>query len=277
MRNKFITALISAVVFSSVLALNTLAYAKIDLPDYTDENQAGVLVDLTDGEYLDEDDVEELEDLLEDTAEKVGFNVGVVVTDYIPNTVRNYEGVGNYQEDEVYEYTDYCFDEIFGINNTADGVLLVINYYTLYDYILADGEAQTYINDSRTQKMLDDMYPAMKAYDTRGEIEDYAAAVVKMYNKGSVRVEGMFRVGFVGLIIGIITAIIIYFSTKSSYSKYPKTSPANYINRNNTNFSVKQDRFIRQYTTRVRNSSSSGGGGRSGGGGGGRSGGGRGR
>lgn len=288
---KILGFVLSALMLSSALAISCAAdydydlddfYGlsadnAYDLPDYTDEDEAGVIVDLTDGEYLDEDEIEDLEDLLQDTAERVGFNVGVVVTDYIPNAVRNHQGNTNYQEDAVYEYTDYCFDEIFGKNNTADGVLLIINYYTLYDYILADGEAQTYINDSRTQEMFDDMYAAMKAYDAYAEVEDYAASVVKMYNRGSVRVEGMFKVGFIGLIIGLITAVIIYFSTKSSYSKHPKTSANTYINRNNTNFTVREDRFIRQYTTRVRNSSSSGGGGRSGGGGGGRSGGGRGR
>lgn len=286
---KIIISILTALSLASSLALGCVGFDYdlddfyglnsndyYDLPDYTDAECEGVLVDFTDGEYLNDDEIEELDDILDDVAKQVGFNVGVVVTDYVPGTVRNYQGSTNYQEYQVEEYAYECFDIMFGERDTADGVLLLINYYTLYDQIWADGEAEIYINDARTQKIFDAIEPAMKAYDAYAEIDGFAQQVLRMYDKGNVRVEGAFKGGFIGLLIGVVIALCVYFSTKSSYSKYKKTTSSTYVDRNNTNFTEKQDTFIRQYTTRVRNSSSSGGGGRSGGGGG-RSGGGRGR
>ncbi|MBQ7131119.1 MAG: TPM domain-containing protein [Oscillospiraceae bacterium] len=288
---RVIVSILSAFIITAGLAVNATASYDYDLddfyglsgdncydlPDYTDAESEGVIVDLT-GERLDEDELDELDDILDDAAEKVGFNIGVVVTDYIPGAVRNYSGSQNYQEYEVEEYAYECFDIMFGERDQADGVLLLINYYTLYDQIWADGEAEIYINDARTQKIFDAIEPAMLDYDTYAEAEGFAAQVIRMYKKGDARKDGAFSGGLIGLVIGLIIAVIVYFSNKSSYSKYPKTAANTYVDRSNTNFTDKQDRFIRQYTTRVRNSSSSGGGGggRSGGGGG-RSGGGRGR
>lgn len=273
---KKITFLLTLVMLCSVFSLQVTAVS--DLPDYTNAHNKGVIVDLT-GEYLDEKQLDELDDILDDAAEEVGFNIGVIITDYIPGAVKNYSGSQNYQEDKVADYAYDCFDEMFGEKNQADGVLLLINYYTLYDWIWADGEAEKYINDSRTQDIFDAIEPAMLDYDTYNEAKGFAEQVVKMYHRGNVKISGALSGGFAGIAIGFVIALIVYFSNKKAYSKYPKTAANTYVNKANTRFTDRQDRFIRQYTTRTYNSSSSsgGGGGRSSGGGGGRSGGGRGR
>lgn len=73
--------------------------------------------------------------------------------------------------------------------------------------------------------------------------------------------------------IGLIMSLILYFIIKSKYKFKDKTSPGIYVANGRTNFTVKTDTFIREYTTKTKIESSSGGGH---GGGGGHSGGGRG-
>ena len=63
-----------------------------------------------------------------------------------------------------------------------------------------------------------------------------------------------------GIIAGILTAIVMFFSIKSTY-KFKKSCNSDvYIERNETNFTERQDRFIRKYTTKTKIQSSSSGG-----------------
>ena len=72
-----------------------------------------------------------------------------------------------------------------------------------------------------------------------------------------------------GFVIGLIVALITFFAVKTHYKFKSALAPTAYVNRKNLTFHNQYDRFVRQYTSRVRIESSSGGGG--GGGGGGRS------
>lgn len=207
MMKRLFSALLCTFIAASALCVNSFAASANDLPDYTDESQAGVIVDLTDGEYLDADEIEELEEILGNTAENVGFNIGVIITDDIPDA-EDYETDG-YQEDIVEEYANHCFDEIF----EDDGILLLINYHTLYDYVLSDGSAQDYINDSEIEEIFNAIEPAMSDYDTHGEIESFANEISDIclggdYGAADGTISADDGYSFTGIIMNIISIII---------------------------------------------------------------------
>ena len=72
----------------------------------------------------------------------------------------------------------------------------------------------------------------------------------------------------VGMLCGIVIALIMFFSIKSTYKFKKSCDSSVYVERNETDFTVRDDRFIRQYTTKtkIESSSSSGGSHHSGGG-----------
>lgn len=163
---RIIASVLTVIAFTSSLALSSGAAS---LPDYKDAVNEGVIVDLTDEGCLFDFELEELDSLLDDTAENVGFNVGIVITDNIPGADER----SGYQEELVEDYANSCFDEMFG----DDGILLVINYHTLYDYITADGTAAEYIGEAEVQDIFDEIELAMINYDTYSEIEGFANGV----------------------------------------------------------------------------------------------------
>lgn len=72
----------------------------------------------------------------------------------------------------------------------------------------------------------------------------------------------------IGALCGIITSIIMFFAIKSTYKFKKSCDSSIYVEKNQTNFTIRDDRFIREYITKtkIESSSSSGGSHHSGGG-----------
>jgi uncharacterized protein len=77
------------------------------------------------------------------------------------------------------------------------------------------------------------------------------------------------RIWIVSAIIGLLTALITFLSSKGNYKFKAKTNPSIYLSKDNVNYTQKSDTHIRTYQTKRKIESSSGGGGSRGGGGGG--------
>ncbi len=210
-----------------------------------------------------------------------------------------------YGDSDVIRTADDNYDALFnpqyGVD--TDGILLLINNSTKYDYISTSGKGQLYFyngsEDNRVDEIFDYMWDNILAGDTYAAIEDFCVAVGSMYDEGIpgnayvydhdteeymymkgdelVAADSLpWWFGFslwpalpMGLIIGLIVCLVSNACIKNSYKFTKALTPTNYISHNETKFNISEDHFIRQYRTRTRISSSSGG--RSGGGGGGRS------
>ncbi len=210
-----------------------------------------------------------------------------------------------YGDSDVIRTADDNYDELFnpqyGVD--TDGILLLINNSTKYDYISTSGTGQLYFyngdEDNRVDEIFDYMWDNILAGDTYEAIEDFCVAVERlyragapsdayvyksdvdqyMYMKGDTLVESdslpwwfsfsLWPALPMGLIIGLIVCLVSNACIKNSYKFTKALTPTNYISHNETKFNIREDMFIRQYRTRMRINTSSGG--RSGGGGGGRS------
>jgi len=205
----------------------------------------------------------------------------------------------------VAAYADDAYDALFNpqYDVDTDGVLLLINNSTNYDYLSTSGMGQLYYyngsDDDRTWQILEDITPALKNEDYLSAIYTFCTDLEKYYNagipdnsysydaeketyyynSGGSLVEAnslpwWFGTNFrflipLGLIIGAIAAAIAAFCIKNSYQLKKSLSPINYVSQQETNFYVKDDLFLRRHVSKTYISSDSGG--RSGGGGGGHS------
>ncbi len=208
-------------------------------------------------------------------------------------------------DNDVIRFADDCYDELFnpqyGVD--TDGILLVINNSTKFDYITTSGMGQMYFyngpEDDRVDEIFDYMWDNILEGNTYAAIEDFCYAVESLYDEGipdgayvydDDTEEYMYMKGDklvtadslpwwfgfslwpalpMGLIIGLIVCLVSNACIKNSYKFTRALNPTNYISHNETKFTARDDIFIRQYRTRTRINTSSGG--RSGGGGGGRS------
>lgn len=205
-------------------------------------------------------------------------------------------------DNDVMRTADNNYDDLFnpqyGVD--TDGILLLINNSTKFDYISTSGIGQIYFyngdEDNRVDEIFDYMWDHILAGDTYAAIEDFCVITERLYHKGApddayvyerdtdqylymkggelVKADSLpWWFGFdlfpalpMGLIIGLIVCLVSNACIKSSYKFTKALTPTNYISQNETKFNIKEDMFIRQYRTRTRISSSSGGGGGGGGG-----------
>ncbi len=211
-----------------------------------------------------------------------------------------------YGDSDVIRTADDNYDQLFnpqyGVD--TDGILLLINNSTQYDYISTSGAGQLYFyngdEDNRVDEIFDAMWDHILDGETYNAIEDFCLEVKRQYRSGppadayvyqhdtgeylymkgntavlSKNLPWWFHFNLfpalpMGLIIGAIVCLTAVACIKNSYKLTKALSPTNYISHNETRFHISDDLFLRQYQTRTRISSSSGGS-RSGGGGGGRS------
>lgn len=204
---------------------------------------------------------------------------------------------------EVTTTADDNYDALFNpqADVDTDGVLLIINNSTKYDYISTSGMGQLYYYngaaDNRVQYMFDSMRPYLESEDYVGAVGDYLENLDWFYETGIPKnaytyneSTGMYHYShkgelkeakslpfwfgksmlmLVGLPIGIglLAALIAYFSISISYKRRIPLSPTNYISRKDTRFTVQQDMFLRKYVTKQHIDRDGGGGGGGGGGG----------
>lgn len=206
-----------------------------------------------------------------------------------------------YGDNDVENTADNNYDELFnpqyGVD--TDGILLLINNSTKYDYISTSGKGQFYFyngaEDNRVDEIFDYMWDHILAGETYAAIEDFCVVTERLYREGVpddayvyerdtdqyMYIKGdqlitadslpwwfgfsLFPALPMGLIIGLIVCLVSNACIKNSYKFTKALTPTNYISQNETKFNIKEDMFIRQYRTHTRISSSSGGGGGGGG------------
>ena len=207
---------------------------------------------------------------------------------------------------EEHSYEKYC--DIFG--EYTDGVLLYLDlagYSTASDAMYFSGKAHLMYQD-RLDDMFDSLYihlpksgQTIHSLDFMDGITTFCKDIetyekkfkpnIFKYEKNKLSKEYTYMRGdtlyitkskapgsrFIFMqaasLIGLVIALIVYFSVKKHYQFKTSTNPSVYVSHGETNFTEKSDTYIRTYTTRHRIQSSSGGS-RGGGGGGVRSGGG---
>lgn len=232
---------------------------------------AGVLADggprvyiLDSRGYLSETEVMNIGRAADSFADKSGFNVILVITDDIGSPKTDSHAV---------EYADDLYDEYCGTD--TDGILLLINNDTKYDYISTSGVCINYYSDYRIERILDEIhgYLADGSYaDAAREFiyqAEYYYGLGKANNQHSVAGlevdidELTSTLAFLFIMAFAVGGIIFAVNLKSYNIK--KASNAFYINKNSLRFNQRTDVFMGTFTSRVYSPRSSGGsGGRSG-------------
>ncbi len=223
-------------------------------------------------------------------AQKVGINIGIVITaELLDNN-------GRHVSDDKY-IEDFCKAN-FGSKSDSISLLLFNSHdKPEYDYCEDDmymiGKADE-LYYKRADKIWDNIYAALDNHNVKSDLPS-EPNVYKNYSSANYYMACMnfckildkygdpgsaFWVGlgdfvrenigavFFGCIVGVVVALIFANSIKKSYMKKAPISAAQYLDKHRTDITYRNDAFIREYTTSYRTSSSSGGG-RSGGGGGG--------
>lgn len=239
------------------------SFYKVRLEDYQGE--------------LSQDEYDSLYGEMQDKADEIGANIGVVLTNGV--------GSGNEQK-----YTDDFLDENFGAESSSIVLMLVRAGTGEQDWISCTQHA--YDNYGRKiDRIFDAVYDGL-AYNggdnypaairnflsfLSGEKLPYAGAnysgnYIDDYDDNSGKSFMNFGTGVLGgLIVALIITIVVVKAVSGSYKKKAPISARAYIDTNMTHFTERRDMFVREYTTSHRVSSSSSGGGgshRSGGGGG---------
>ncbi len=226
-----------------------------------------LLHDLDDS--LTSDEENQLITRLAETVEITNFSVCILITDDIGQDKSDY-GVMDFAD--VY-YENYC-----GMN--TDGILLLLNNDTKYDWISTSGScidtfanSIDYIFDNIWDNVLEGrLYIA--GFDFCNAVIYYSENVVSNYDddydysyEGELHFD--LEMGFsMLLVMGVFIAIgLTIFSAiiKANYSLKKNPSVADYVLKNSLAFTQQTDTYLRTYTTRTRVNSSSSGGRRSGG------------
>ncbi len=221
------------------------------------------LCDLDDS--LSETEEEALLEIMRETVEAAGFSVCIVITDDIgsPKTDR-----------QTIDYADVYYEELCGVD--TDGILLLINNDTKYDWISTSGSCIHLFTDARIDAMFDQFYGelqdgeyfsaclafcgeveyyAKKGYDFSGE---HSSGQTEFYSDASDFTLNPGLLFFV--LFGTVFAVVIFVSTVSSrYSLKAQKGAGSYVLRDSLLFSENKDVFIRTYVTRHTVSSGSSG------------------
>lgn len=234
---------------------------------------------------------EQLEEVMQKTADKIKCNIGIVITGDLNGKISQ-------------SFADNYSDNLFGYNSDSIVLLLLnrhdnpeygnTNYYK--DWISTSGRARTLYDNhidtifDKTYRGLDRSFPCPEpqhkknVYVYSGGTQDsiqfymageYFCKALKAYSNPFSRfinnaVEFLtadFVVTFVIIVVTVLITVIVVSTNVSKYKKKKPISASTYLDRDHYKIKHEVDKFINEYTTSVRINSSSGGG-RSGGGGG---------
>lgn len=242
--------------------------------------------------FFDDYMLEGLTMLVQEKAEKLDMNI------YIYIAGRECIGYSDYRTEC---FSDDSYDEIYG--EDTDGVFYFMDFSgkkPAYDYISTSGKAVLMYEDNiqSIHKACQALMPPSSVSDYSEYTDDVANAVGQFlsqldyyykekpsgyyhdsssdkyfYYKGDdlqITYGPPLSVRMMPLIFavpaGIVAAFIFYLVTKSKYKFKTSANPVNYVSHDETQFTRREDRFIRTYTTKTKIERSSGG--SSGGGGG---------
>ena len=247
------------------------------------------------GSRLSSEDLRKCEAALQKTADKTGMNIAVVC------------GIEQLSDIAIESFCDKSCIELFGENSDSILYYMDLKGNSPCDHITTRGMAQFYItNSDDSRNRIDLIFDALDSYlypigkeDVSGAILEFADQVEYWYDAGIpdrywvyddqyheyLHVENgqiihtkqnpypnrqvVVWAGIIGGVIGLLIAVIAYYSVKNAYQFKYELSPTNYINKRRVQYHNQYDRFVRTNTTRTRIESDNrggGGGGHSGGG-----------
>lgn len=201
-----------------------------------------------------------LSQLLDDTAQEIKLNIGVVLAD------KEMDGLGEQA------YTQQFLYDSFGDEWGSIVLMLVPTGSGKVDQIFYTDEAYDRFKGQR-EKIFDAVYEGLDS----GSGDNYYAAISKYceylsnHGTGSSFSLHLNTGHIVGIIVAFLISLVVVNAHAAKYKKRTPISARAYMDSRSTNFTQRNDMFVREYTTtrRVSSSSSS----RSGGGGGHRGGG----
>ena len=194
---------------------------------------------------LKDSEEEKLNKKVAKAADKIDANVAVVITS---------DKAGRPSE----MYAKEVYTDLFGAN--SDGVLLLIDNDTEYDYIFASGKIRSKY-DRYADSFMDDISPCVKKGDYVSAVEEFADNIdLSAYKKSGT----MKRIAK-GALIGVVVSLVVCLLIAKSYKSVKKYEAKNYEVKGDTRFSRKDDRFLREYTTKTKIESNNDGSGNGGG------------
>lgn len=239
--------------------------------------------------FYDDDKLDELDELIQDTAEELEMNVIV----YLSGNSGRYR-----TDDDIDNYAADRYDDICG--KDTDGVFLYLDICgksPAYDLLSCSGRAGIiYGKDvvSIVETANSKLPPSGHTISENrldSAIETFCATLLSRYeqykpnafrwehdrNTGKYfyykndefyvtkKAPPVLRLIILGVasVIGAVIAIICYYAIKSKYKFKTSANPGIYVAHGETNFTDNSDTFIRSYVTKrkIESSSSSGGGG----------------
>ena len=252
----------------------------------SDTSLSGIIDDYG---FYDDDKLDELDELIRDTAEEIEMNVIV----YLSGSSGYYRTDGDIDDYAAQRYDDIC-------GKDTDGVFLYLDICgksPAYDLLSCSGKAGViYGRDvvsivetansnlppsghSISENQLDSAietfcytiqsrYENYKPNSFRWEHDKYTGKYF-YYKNGEFYVTKkappVLRLIILGVasVIGAVIAIICYYAIRSKYKFKTSANPGIYVAHGETHFTEQSDTFIRSYVTKrkIESSSSSGGGG----------------
>ncbi|MDE6005528.1 MAG: TPM domain-containing protein [Oscillospiraceae bacterium] len=222
---------------------------------------------------------------LENASDYTGMNIIVIL------------GYQEYSETTIESLADSTYDTLFA--KKSDGLCYYIDlrgHSPAYDYISTSGLAQFYYTNANSNNRIKAMTTMLDKYLVPAGSEDIVGAVngfaeqLKYYydmgiperyyvydnsyheyyhvennviittkNKPYLAWDKAFLSGMIGLILGIMIAVITYLVVKSHYKFQHALTPTNYVNKKTVIYRQQYDRFVRTRTNKTHISSSSGG------------------
>lgn len=202
---------------------------------------------------LSEAEEKELFPVITELVREMGFSVCVVITD----------NVGESKTDaQVIDYADLFLESFCGID--GDGILLLINNDTKYDWISTSGCCIDLFTDRDIDRMFDYFYDDLKSGNYYNAVY-YFSKAVKRYseNDSGLEISGELLGSIVLyapwlLFFPVIFTISFVYNIKRRYDLKPQKGAANYLVTDSIQYSeAKKDTFIRSYIRVESNSSGS--------------------
>ncbi len=282
----------SALIFMTLLFVFSVA-APTEFSAYAD-SAASRFID--DADVFSAEEEEVLNQFIVETAEKLDLNIIICAAG-------SRLSASDYRKEE---FSESSYNDMFGKN--TDGVFYFMDLTgdsPAYDFIFTSGKAVAFY-EKNIDRMFDEIFVHMppssvsdysyhkdelinaaltflkelEKYDRSDRSVSYYDRETNEYYKykngktviknGPPPIRRLFPIVF-ALPVGIIAALIYYYSTKSKYKFKFSANPRVYVASNESAFHRRSDNFIRTYTIKTKIETSNSGGGshhRSGGGGG---------
>lgn len=232
--------------------------------------------------FFDDDMLKAMNLLVQQSSEKLEMNICIFIAD----------DAYKMTDYETECFADDTYDEMYG--EDTDGVFYFMDFTgekPAYDYISTSGKAVLFY-ESYTEKIFDAIAPNLPPSglgDYSGYSDDIAQAISQFltqidYYYGNKNLKyyhdessdkyfyykndelvisdkppfvKRLKILLFAVPAGLITALIYFFATKSKYKFKASANPVVYVSHDETNFTQRDDRFIRTYTTKTKIESSS--------------------